>query len=1104
MDTSIRQCTPTELEERAMSGQAEAAMELAMRYRTGTGGVAQDAGEAERWQDRALQLDPEVEIVDDTAGLPTGAEDTQSDPEQEACFSRWHDAYVQGTYDHTESWPLLNEAQNGNPYAAFVLAVRYSSSRSLDDHSEIRPLLENARTVLERRVATARDEDARALLVQVLTKLGHLYADQACGEEGLQKAWTCFNNALELDKNAVEGLQWFCNGPAARMERFVQDPEFLQKLRFRLMAQWAENHGIRQRLDYALQLCRIRQLNEAGDWLQKALDAPDAAEQPDLCVLARYYQSRVRGEHPDLGELKQIAPHNAEACLVLADLAQNDEERLIWYAAGAAGSDSYAGICRHKQENLLKKMEEQQRTAERNASLRAAAAREEAARQEAQAQAEAARQAAEQAARQSQAVRCVQWRAQSQAGTYKDALSSDLLQEAANNNPYAAFTLAGRFLQSRSDDDRARALPLLEQSRSLLETSTAVQGDAYDRQLLLKTLTVLSSVYTAQPRSAGLEKALKCLQQACELDPSFRKKLLQFYEEHGKSLPEFRYNSTALEQLCLSLVREIAAQGGIKEKMHFVLYCLDHNKLVEAQDGLYLALRASDASAHPDLCVIARYYQAFLNNQAPDLDALRKIAPHNSWACLILGNLTQDSIEKAAYYYGGASLPPAAEGEVSMVDRCAQHFKLPVHPDSLPTVDTDSWTQMMQVDRIHKARLVWLDIAWSEQDHSNTSEEDLRREWKEGNPFAAGILGLQALSSGSAEARQEGVQILTDACKTAREALATTNRPGYRTLLARLLPPLGRALAAEGSSPEDLKQAMDYLTRAFHADPSTGDSLLWFYQGPAKRMPMFIQNPQKLRDKTLNLQMELAQAKGITACAALAADCLRGNDNDNACACLKHALETADASEYPQLCAAARFFVQRRQRFDTSTAEVEKAANAGCSLACLMLGDCTSNRKEKLHYYEQGARIKPETEKGFSCAKDCARKLRELRHPTAAGQAADPTFGRGDSASLDWTAPLNDVQRSRFAVRAILYALNAVLAVVFIFFYRVTGISLPFTIAALLLNLWAFITFCLIISSFLGGRTPDAYDNETGKYRALLIKALIVMLIVHIVIGKLI
>lgn len=40
MDTPIKDCTVEELEERAMLGEAQAAAELARRYRTGTGGVA--------------------------------------------------------------------------------------------------------------------------------------------------------------------------------------------------------------------------------------------------------------------------------------------------------------------------------------------------------------------------------------------------------------------------------------------------------------------------------------------------------------------------------------------------------------------------------------------------------------------------------------------------------------------------------------------------------------------------------------------------------------------------------------------------------------------------------------------------------------------------------------------------------------------------------------------------------------------------------------------------------------------------------------------------------------------------------------------------------
>lgn len=987
MDTTLKQCTPTELEDRAMSGQADAAIELALRYRTGTGGVAQDAGEAERWLDRALQMDPEAAeapaAADDGPNLPEDTLAEDREPGEEADFARWHTAYVQGAYDHAESWPLQTEAQNGNPYAAFVLAERYRNSRTLDDHSEIRPLLENARAVLERRVATARDEDACALLVKVLTNLGHLYADQACREEDLQKAWTCFSNALELDQNTVEDLLWFCNGPAVRMERFVQDPESLQQLRFRLMAQQAENHGIRQRLDYALQLCRIRQLDKAADWLQKALDAADAAEQPDLCILARYHQRRVRGEHPDLGELKQIAPHNAEVCLLLADLAQNDEERLIWYAAGAeAGSDSYADVCRNKQNILLKKMEEQERNARRSAA-------ESAARKAAIAREKAARRAAEEKERQDRDALHAQWRAQAQTGVYRNTLHNDLLQLARNGNPYAAFTLAERLLQSPTGNGRPGALPLLEQCRDLLDTAVTAQGDAYDRKLLAQTLAMLGSLYADQVSLASLLKAHDDLQRAAALDSSLRKDLLLFYERHGKSLPEYRNDPAGLDKRCLTLAREIAGKGGIAEQMYFVRFCLDHKNEEEVQEGLRLALQAPDAAVHPDLCAIARYYQAVVNGQTPDVEALRRMAPHNSWACLILGDIAQDAREKSAYYYGGARLAPALTANPNMADRCARKFGLPAEPITPKNSKGADPAVALRNSRIEEARFTWMALTWPVEDHSGATDEELRREWQAGNPFAAGLLGLRALGDHSAQKRAEGVQILTDACQIAQDALRNTQRAEFGSLLVQLLPPLGRSLAAEGRSQAELKQAMDCLSRAYRMDPSTGASLLWFYQGPAQKLPVFVQDPERLRILTLNLQMELAPGKGIKACVALAEDCLRRGDDQNACICLERGLKTADAAEYPHLCAAAHFFVQSRSRFDTSTADVEKAAAAGCSLACLLLGDRSHDRKEKLRYYQQGARIDPETEKGYSCAKDCARKLQALRHASASG----PIFG---------------------------------------------------------------------------------------------------------------
>ena len=883
MDTPIKECTAAELEERAMLGEAQAAAELAHRYRTGTGGVARDSDEAAMWRERAVQLDPGIAEALDAEpdsdagqGEPAAAPAARTyDLTQDEMFDQWHGAYQRGDYDNALSRELQTAEKGGNPYAAFVLAQRYRSSESPADRSETRPLLERTRALLERRVASAADPDACNLLVQVLTLLGHVYAESAAGDEDLQKALGCFSDAHELDETACEGLLWFYSGPARKMECFAKDPETLEKLRFALSEQAAEKQGIGPRLDFALR-CRENRLLKAKDWLQLALDAPDAADHPDLCAVARYYQAVTDGQEPDLTELQAAASGSAWACLLLGDLAGEEEQRLTWYAQGAGiGNDAKTEECRRKQQKILQQREERRRREEERertaraaaeaAAARKAAEEQEAARRKAAEEREAAeRKATEERQRREQDAQYARWSEAARTGTYQNCLSSALEEAKEDGNPYASFVLAQRYLQSGGQEDRAKALPTLEYCRTLLQKRCKTTRDDDARALLVQVLTLLGSLYAAQGGDKALKNAHACLTDAYELDETTLETLLAFYNEYGARLPEFRNDEKALDARRAPLAEKSARQGGIVRRLRFAQYCQAHGRSVLAADWLRLALASPDAADHPAVCSVARYYQDVYNGRTPDLNELKDAAAHSSWACLVLGDQSGKADEQLAYYRQGAAVDAAAEGEESMVSECVRRCTeaeqraekaRQAEQERQEAQRREAEARQAEAERKaaaarekeqREARLAWWETAWQAGDYANALSNALQAGLEEENPFAAYVLAQRYLSSGSERDRKEAVEILTRARSIAEKYLSEKDRPGLRSLLVEILQLLGKTWAASPEDQEALKNAHEALLAAARLDPRARDTLLWFYQGPAKELKQFANHPAKL------------------------------------------------------------------------------------------------------------------------------------------------------------------------------------------------------------------------------------------------------------------
>lgn len=1130
MDASIKNCSVEELEERALCEDAEAAAELARRYRTGTDGVPRDGAQAARWQTLAQQLDPNL-----TEPLPeedTGAADAAPaspayDLTPDEMFAGWYNAYRQGAYDHVLSRELQKAEKEGNPYAACVLARRCRDSESEADRSQTRPLLERARALLEQRVASTADADACRMLVEVLTELGHAYAGEDAGEEDLQKALNCFTDARELDDSASEGLLWFYSGPAQRMAAFAQDPDKLEKLRFALARHVVEGKGIGPQLAFALHCREENRLVEARDWLQTALQAPDAAAHPDLCAVARYYQAVLSGGTPDLQALQAAAPSSAWACLLLGEQAAAEEDQLAWYARGAAlEGDPKAEDCRRAQQKILTEREEQRRRAEEQARIARAAAEAAAARKAAE-EAEAARRketeereaaerkAAEERLRQEQNARYARWSETARSGVYETSLSSDLQKAEEDGNPYATYVLGQRYLQSSGAADRAKALPALSHCRKLLTERCKTADDPDARALLVGVLTLLGRLYAARGDDPSLEKAEACLTEAYKMDDATLETLLSFYDQYGAKLPAFRKDRAALEARRAPLAEKSARQGGIVRRLRFALYCQEQGASVKAGDWLRLALTAPDAADHPAVCSVARYYQDLYDGREPDLSELQDAASHSSWACLVLGDRSTDEAEQLAFYRQGAALSPAEEGEESMAALCrsrceaiqqraeqarqaaqARQEALRREAEARQAEQAKAAAAAREKEE-REARLSWWETAWQAGDYTNALSNALQSGLEEGNPFAAFVLSQRYLSSGSDRDRQEAITVLQQARRLAEGYLDEQERPVLHDLLLEVLRLLGRTWAA-GDRQDSLKNAHEALLAAVRLDPAARADLLWFYRGPAKALEQFARHPDQLEKLCLTLQEQDAREGGIFPRLRLALYCRENKRNVSAKDWLNLALNAADADTNPSLLAVARFYQAQWNGQKADLTDLRKAADAGSSWACLLLGDLAREEDNQLKFYLQGAQIDPATENGASRAADCAQRRDAIyRRRAAARNEALQRQKQAEEAAARQAedARLEKAQNSWLSVFGVAYFVTLAAYVVLSLLAGASGSGFYLMIAGLLAHAWT-LGAALVLAATFGGYCPAVYRGHLTKLRLTLVLVIALTLLV--------
>lgn len=1087
MEQEMNSLGINELEEKAMQGDGAAAAELARRYEQGDGQTEQDPGMAQYWREQAAALGWK-ETAPAGAETAAPAPEAPEEPEREGeDFARWEADAREGRYDGMLSRQLQEAGRQGNPYAALALARRYLSSESKADRDQALPALERARTLLEQRVAGGRDDDACQTLVQVLDLLGRQYA-QSDDQEMLEKAKDCFVNERELDENALDGLLWFYRGPAKKMAPYTVMSSLLEEARMDLEEQVAGRQGIAGRLQFALECRKEGRSIKAKDWFQLALQADDAAQQPGLCAVVRYYQQEMDGKKPGLSELKTAALTSPRACLILGDRAKEEEEKLRWYTLGAGltGDEEPRSLCEQKQKVLQQKVEEARRR------------REEALRQSAEDKAAAERK------RQEAEANFTRWASEYNLGHYGTTLSIDLQKELEAGNPYAGYLLARRYARSNAPKDQEQACAALERCRSLLQQRLkAAPGDKTAKALLVQVLSQLSDFYRKDP-AVRPEKAEACLAQASTLDPSRAGQLLEFYQDCGQELQEFKNKPKALEQRMTKLAEQAARSGGILRRLQYALYCRDHQQKVAANDWLQMALKAEDAAIHPNLCVIVHYYQDLLAGRTPDRKSLEEIAKVSSWACLILGDLETDPAARLEYFRRGAAVDRSVEKAQSMADRCAarckeEEKKLAKARQQAAQAQAKA-AQEAEAQRRRQERQEQL-VGWAAEyrsgEYDRMLSSALQTRIAAGDPCAALALAKRYGSSDSDTDRREAIPLLEKARALAEQRQQDAPRE-TQALLLEILLLLGRMYAAAGT-PQGLTQARDALQAAAKLDPAGRKALLQFYNGPARTMAEYTANPAKLVELRGQLYQAAASGGGMTDRLNYALFCMETGRNVRAQDWIRVALQAEDAGSYPQLAEVARYYLDIASgRTPANREAVEQAAEAGCSWACMALGDQAADEEEKLSYYRKGAAIDPAAEGEASRVAECTAKRDAIFRQRAAVYNEKLNRRKAAQAQAARQKELDSqraIQRSWVILAAMLYGGTMVLLAILCLLTNFTGSGIWLSLGRTLSGLWTLACTGGLVAYFFGVRFAP-YKEEPNRLFYTLLIALIISFVV--------
>lgn len=253
-----------ELIEKANDGDAEAAKELARRYREGDG-VEADEQEAEVWEDQLRAINE----------YNTDTEEYYSDSASHEFYPEIHWYGIEELSDKSNG-EIKKEADNGNPFAKSLMSKRYLKSPNRQERAYGIKLLEEANKIGNENYAS--DERLHSVIVDNYITLGIYYERE--GEP--LKAFNCYSSAAELEpvysgmvaRCCEAGIG--CNPDADRADK--------------LFERAAMAGGAVQKFEYAEFLRRNGLIIRAEDEYSAALASKDIS---DHSIVASICRSRL-------------------------------------------------------------------------------------------------------------------------------------------------------------------------------------------------------------------------------------------------------------------------------------------------------------------------------------------------------------------------------------------------------------------------------------------------------------------------------------------------------------------------------------------------------------------------------------------------------------------------------------------------------------------------------------------------------------------------------------------------------------------------------------------------------------------------------------------
>ena len=233
--------------------------------------------------------------------------------------------------------------------------------------------------------------------------------------------------------------------------------------------------------------------------------------------------------------------------------------------------------------------------------------------------------------------------------------------------------------------------------------------------------------------------------------------------------------------------------------------------------------------------------------------------------------------ELARRYREGAD---GMEQDTVMAAMCQQRAEQ-MDPDGTPPADDQTPSRRTEpADPFAMTRdelFARWHAAYRQGGYDNALSRELQNEERAGNPYAAFVLACRYRDSESETDRSEAIPLL-ERTRTLLEArVRDAGDADARTLLVQVLTLLGRLYAGEESGQEDLGKGLEYLHDARDMDPDACEDLLWFYQGPARRMQRFARNPGELDTLRFDLAAKAAEKGGIARRLQFALQCRQEN-----------------------------------------------------------------------------------------------------------------------------------------------------------------------------------------------------------------------------------